>query len=68
MRQNQIETCIESLCERGCEEVRRVIGRLESGGDVPQTAPLSPAERAAVLDELRAIMSVYDARATAPND
>jgi len=62
MDEKPLETCIESICERGCREVRRVIERLERDGDVAETASLSAAERAFVLNELKAIMSVYDAR------
>lgn len=62
MYERDVEACIEALCEQGCREVRRAIGCLEKGEEVAETRRLSTVQRAMVLEELRAIMSVYDAR------
>ncbi len=60
--QKEISECVETLCDRGCESVREVIGRLESGQNVPETAELGTGQRAAVLHELQRIMAVYDSK------
>ncbi len=54
--------CIEALCQCGCEAVRATITALEVGAVVPQVQDLPEAERQLVLNELKAIMSVYDSR------
>jgi hypothetical protein len=54
--------CIEALCQCGCEAVRATITALEVGAVVPQVQDLSEDERHKVLDELKAIMLVYDKR------
>ncbi|NCA69664.1 MAG: hypothetical protein EOM91_06065 [Sphingobacteriia bacterium] len=55
----RVDSCIESICARGCASVRRDIATLEAGGDLSETRALTPAERRRLLDELRQIMSVY---------
>jgi hypothetical protein len=62
MRNEIIEGCIEKLCGLGCREVRLVIARLAQSEPVLGTEGLSAPELAVVLEELRAVMSVYDAR------
>ena len=52
--------CIDALCHCGCEVVRATITALESGAVVPQVQDLSEPERLQVLNELKAIMAVYD--------
>lgn len=54
--------CIDALCQCGCEAVRATITALEVGAVVPQVQDLTEEERTKVLNELRAIMSVYDSR------
>jgi hypothetical protein len=54
--------CIETLCHKGCRQVRRDIEALERGQSLAETRDLGPAERAEVLAELRAIMAVYGDR------
>ena len=61
-RDQAVELCVERVCRRGCAQVRQVIALLEAGAQVPETRGLGPAQRQAVLDELRAVMAVYDAR------
>lgn len=55
----QIETCIEILCQKGCLSVRSDIRALEQGQDLPETAGLSREATRLVLRELKAIMAVY---------
>lgn len=62
MSSEQISQCIDALCQCGCDAVRATIAALESGIVVPQVEVLSEAERTTVLDELKAVMAVYDAR------
>lgn len=51
---------IEGLCAKGCRQVWRDIAALEAGEPLAETRGLSPAEIAQVLEELKAIMAVYD--------
>ncbi len=60
MDQAKINRCVETLCQKGCSEVTRIIGMLERGEALPETTELDAAERAEVLRELKAIMAVYD--------
>ncbi|NNG13122.1 MAG: hypothetical protein HKM88_07725 [Halobacteria archaeon] len=55
-----MESCIEALCQRGCDQVNGYIKALEMGEEFPEVAHLSIPERRAVLLELIAIMDVYD--------
>lgn len=59
MRSQQIDQCIEGLCQEGCRAVRDVIRLLEQGAALPELAMLDDLARLAVLKELRAIMAVY---------
>lgn len=56
----KVESCIEALCQRGCNQVSGYIRALEMGEEFPEVAHLSVQERRAVLLELIAIMDVYD--------
>jgi 4-hydroxy-3-methylbut-2-en-1-yl diphosphate synthase IspG/GcpE len=58
----QVSQCIDALCQCGCDAVRATISAMESGVEVPQVKTLSNEERRMVLDELKAVMAVYDAR------
>ncbi len=58
----QVTQCIDALCQCGCDAVRATIAAMESGIVVPQVSSLTPDERLLVLEELKAIMAVYDAR------
>lgn len=55
----QVESCIEVLCQKGCLSVRADIRALEQGTDLPETAGLSREATRLVLQELKAIMAVY---------
>lgn len=58
----KVQQCVEALCQNGCGVVRATIRALEQGLTVAQTDAMAEHERAAVLQELKAIMAVYDAR------
>lgn len=57
-----VQACVEALCDNGCEAVRATIRALRDDLPVAQTEGLSEQQRRAVLDELIAIMAVYDRR------
>jgi hypothetical protein len=59
MRNERVEYCVESICNKGCQAVRSDIAHLERQGSLPETAGLSEEEVGRVLRELKAIMSVY---------
>ena len=59
MRDEQIEHCIEVICQKGCQSVRDDIRLLEKGVVLPELAVLDDLARLKVLKELRAIMAVY---------
>jgi hypothetical protein len=58
----QVSQCIETLCQCGCDAVRATISAMESGAVVPQVETLSDDERRMVLEELKAVMAVYDTK------
>jgi hypothetical protein len=60
VRQEKIEKCIETLCHQGCSMVYRCISALQHDEEFPEVADLSRAERLSVLEELVAIMDIYD--------
>jgi hypothetical protein len=64
MNRPKVESCVDVLALRGCRQVTEVIRRLESGRLVPEVAGLGEEEIAAVLDELRSIMAVYEREKT----
>ena len=62
MDSKQVNQCVDALCQCGCDAVRATIEAMESGAEVPQVETLNKEEREVVLDELKAVMAVYDAR------
>lgn len=52
--------CVDSLCEQGCDRVNACISALQNGDDFPEVAGMSATDRQVVLEELVAIMAVYD--------
>jgi hypothetical protein len=62
MDSNKVNQCVEALCKCGCEAVRATITSMEMGVELEQTRDLDEEEAAIVLDELKAIMAVYDDR------
>ena len=57
---DDINRCIEALCQCGCDAVRATITAMEAGQAVAQTEGMNEVEKRQVLEELRAIMAVYD--------
>ena len=57
-----VEQCVELLCQKGCRAVWEDIALLENGGQLPETAGLKLSERKRVLNELKAVMAVYDGK------
>jgi len=58
----QVEQAIDVICALGCELVTAYIGALRRGETRPEYAALTAGQRARLLDELQAIMSVYEPR------
>ncbi len=56
----KIEQCVESLCQNGCAAVYATITAMEKNLDGVPLPGLSTEEKQMVLQELQAIMSVYD--------
>lgn len=59
----RVEQVIEAICLLGCERVNDYIRALQNGDTLAEYALLDTGQRASLLQELRAIMSVYTARA-----
>lgn len=57
-----VNQCIDAICQNGCDAVRATIAAMESGEPIPQVELLDSAARQLVLDELKAVMAVYDMR------
>jgi len=59
MQNTTIESCIEAICQKGCQQVRRDIRLLEQGRSLPELSHLDIDDRRHVLSELKAVMAVY---------
>lgn len=64
MDQKRIASAVEAVCHKGCKLVWADIEALEQGVDFPEVKSLDEAERAAVLEELKAVMAVYSGTCT----
>lgn len=62
MNQTRIHQCVETLSQKGCAEVTRIIAALERGETVADMVELTADEKLATLTELKSIMAVYQAR------
>ena len=60
MSSSPIEHCIEVLCHKGCKALWADIETLEQGRQLEETRDLTVEERQLVLNELKAIMAVYE--------
>lgn len=60
MHHQRVEVTVECLCNQGCKAVWKHIAALERGESIPGTEGLAPGEVRQVLDELRAVMAVYE--------
>jgi hypothetical protein len=59
MKNQRIDTCLESICNQGCRSVRSCIDALKAGRQPAETSALTPEERQELLHELEGIMAVY---------
>lgn len=55
-----VEKAVELICQKGCKSVWGDISTLEQGQSIPEADALSAGEISQVIDELKAIMAVYD--------
>ena len=62
MDQTRIHQCVETLSQKGCAAVTRIIAALEQGETVADMLELTKDEKHAILIELKSIMAVYQAR------
>jgi len=60
MNQKEADHAIETICQKGCLEVSRIIVWMKQGECPPAVSALNSEERRWVLAELQAIMAVYD--------
>jgi hypothetical protein len=60
LRHGKIDECVEILCHQGCNRVHGYIRALQHKEEFPEVAGLSMAERRSVLEQLVAIMDIYD--------
>lgn len=54
-----VDHAVEALCHKGSRNVLRDIVALEKGEVLPEIANLDPRDRALVLQELKAVMALY---------
>ena len=59
---NEIDACVERICDLGCGRVYQIIKLVEQGEDVPELNGVNEKTYQAILRELKTIMAVYDAR------
>ena len=57
-----IDAELERICDLGCTRVNEIIAGAGSGKPVPELAGLNAADSEEVLDRLKSIMAIYDAR------
>jgi len=57
---HSVDHCIELVCQKGCSSVWSDIEALEAGRAIPEAEGLDEGQRAAVLVELKSVMSVYE--------
>ena len=59
MQDKRLQLCVESICRKGCQSVRKDMEILQAEGELQETQGLSGDEKQQVLEELRTIMAVY---------
>jgi len=57
---DDMEWCVEQLCQAGCERVYEHMDALRAGRRLPETGTLTRSERQSLLVELTSIMAVYE--------
>lgn len=55
-----LQSIVEDYCNSGCNNVNEIIETLDNNGRPEELNELNDDERTMVLNELKAIMSVYD--------
>ena len=55
----QVEHCVELICQKGCRQTRVDLKKLQFAEDIEEVQHLSAHQRQAVIEELTVIMSVY---------
>lgn len=60
MEHQKLTEYLELLCQSGCDAVNATIEAMEKNQSTALTEELTPEERNLVLQELKAIMSVYN--------
>lgn len=58
----RVQQVLDAICAQGCPYVNAVIEALSEGRAGADYAELDPLQRRQLLDELRAIMAVYERR------
>jgi len=61
-RMASIEDELERICDLGCTRVNEIIDGASNGKPVPELAMLNAADSEEVLDRLKSIMAIYEAR------
>ena len=51
---------IEALCQQGCTQINQLLDKAENGSKLEELSGFSQSEIKQIIDELVAIMSVYD--------
>jgi hypothetical protein len=62
MRIASIEDEVERICDLGCTRVNEIIATTASGKSVPELAGLNAGDSEKVLERLKSIMAIYEAR------
>jgi len=62
MRTASIEDELERICDLGCTRVNEILAGAGSGKNMPEIAGLNAADSEEVLDRLKSIMAIYEAR------
>ena len=57
-----IEDEVERICDLGCTRVNEIIATTASGKSVPELAGLNAGDSERVLERLKSIMAIYEAR------
>ena len=61
-RTASIEVELERICDLGCLRVSEILAGVSSGKPVPELAGLNAADSEEILDRLKSIMAIYEAR------
>jgi hypothetical protein len=61
-RTASIEAELDRICDLGCTRVNEIIAGTSSGKPMPELAGLNAADSEEVLDRLKSIMAIYEAR------